>query len=123
MASGRGGGGSGEKGLAVDAKGALDVAERTQGMWERGWQSGTAAILLVACALLLFLYLRSQHLRVEDKKEEVKRSDALLREMSAVVAENGKQLLVFQRALERALEESRPRRPKKPPEAPKETGT
>jgi len=96
----------------MDSKAALDVAERTQGMWEKGWQSGTAAILLVSCALLLALLLRSIHLRVTDAKEERHKAEAILREVSAVVAENAKALFLFQRA----IEELGARRQRKAPE-------
>jgi hypothetical protein len=84
----------------------MELAERSQGMWDKGWQSATAGVLLVAWAVTLILLLRSQALRVRDREKADARMDrvqekteALARETNATVAETGKQIVVFSRDL------------------------
>lgn len=82
------------------ASSALVVAEKSQGLWERGWQSGTAGVLLAVWLLTLLLLLRSQHLRVQDKDKQQDRLEALTREVAAIVTENAKAMALLQKAIE-----------------------
>lgn len=84
----------------------LALLERQQNMWEKGWQSTTATVLLGLLLLVLALLVRSQHHRVKDREKADARLDLataktaeLAKETHASVAENGKQVLVFSHEL------------------------
>ena len=77
----------------------LQAVDRLQGAWERGWQSATAAVLLVVWLITLVLLLRSQHLRVKDRDRLQDKLEALAREGHAGLAENAKQVFVFNAAV------------------------
>lgn len=85
--------------LPFDPARTIDVAERSQGLWEKGWQSATAGVLLAVFLLVLGLLLRTAYARNKDRKETEAVLVALVRENGAHVAENGKQTLLFQHML------------------------
>lgn len=72
----------------------LNAVDRLQGNWEKGWQSATAAVLLVLLVVSLVLYWRSQHLRVSDKDRMEDKLERLVKESAAAVMENGKQTVL-----------------------------